>query len=297
MSGPLLASPQMVWLQGGAAAWAWVLAAGAGLAGFLWGRRRGSGATPACRPPAHQAAHPAEEPFSLVTVISGLAHELRNPLSNLKLNLQLLREDLAAILVEQADNPSHRRILNRFETAAGEAGRLERTLEQFLQFASNPRPELRRVEVNGLIGELLDFFMPQAATHRIRVHATLGVKPLQTLLDPVLFKQALLNLLINAQQAMPAGGELILRTAADPQDRRVRIDVIDTGPGIPPDQIDKIFLAYYSTKKGGTGLGLSISSRIVQAHSGTLTVRSEVGKGSDFCIELPLDKSVPGEST
>jgi two-component system sensor histidine kinase HydH len=106
-----------------------------------------------------------------------------------------------------------------------------------------------------------------------------------------------LNLLINAQQAMPAGGELILRTAADPQDRRVRIDVIDTGPGIPPDQIDKIFLAYYSTKKGGTGLGLSISSRIVQAHSGTLTVRSEVGKGSDFCIELPLDKSVPGEST
>jgi signal transduction histidine kinase len=171
----------------------------------------------------------------------------------------------------------------------GEAGRLERTLEQFLQFASNPRPQLRPVEVNGLIGELLDFFMPQAVAHKIRVHTAFGDKPLHALLDPVLFKQALLNLLINAQQAMPGGGELILRTSAVGQDRRFRIEVIDTGPGIPPDQIDKIFLAYYSTKKGGTGLGLSISRKIVQAHGGTLTVRSEVGKGSDFCIELPYE--------
>ncbi len=290
MSGRL-AFLQTLW-QGSAAMWVWVVAAATGLVGFLWGRRCGSRTIAAPRPPApqtEQLAQAAGEPFSLVTVISGLAHELRNPLSNLKLNLQLLREDLASILAEQADNPPQRRILNRFETAVGEAGRLERTLEQFLQFASNPTPQLRPVEVNGLIGELLDFFMPQAATHKIRVHARLGDKPLHALLDPVLFKQALLNLLINAQQAMPGGGELILRISAGPQDRRVRIEVIDTGPGIPPDQIDKIFLAYYSTKKGGTGLGLSISRRIVQAHGGTLTVRSEVGKGSDFCLELPYE--------
>jgi len=281
----------------GPAVWVWALAAAAGLVGFFWGRRCGPRANANRRrpvPPNEQEVQAPEETFSLVTVISGLAHELRNPLSNLKLNLQLLREDLAATLADQAHNPPQRRILNRFETAVSEAGRLERTLEQFLQFASNPKPQLRRVEVNGLIGELLDFFMPQATTHKIRVHAKLGDRPLHALLDPVLLKQALLNLLINAQQAMPDGGELILRTSTDPQDRRVRIDVIDTGPGIPPDQIDKIFLAYYSTRKGGTGLGLSISRRIAQAHGGTLTVRSEVEKGSDFCLELPLTQGVAG---
>ena len=113
-------------------------------------------------PDTGQTVRPIEQPFSLVTVISGLAHELRNPLSNLKLNLQLLREDLAALLADQAENPPQRRILSRFETAVGEAGRLERTLEQFLQFASNPKPQLRPTEIIGLIAELLDFFMPLA---------------------------------------------------------------------------------------------------------------------------------------
>ena len=110
----------------------------------------------------------------------------------------------------------------------------------------------------------------------------------------MLFKQALLNLLINAQQAMVGGGELILRTSKVPDGRGIFIDVIDTGPGIPPEQIDKIFQAYYSTKKGGTGLGLPISRKIVEAHGGTLSVSSEVGKGSDFRIELPLQDNVNG---
>ena len=155
---------------------------------------------------------PVDEPFSLVTVISGLAHELRNPLSNLKLNLQLLREDLAAMLADQADNPPQRRILARFETGVSEAGRLERTLEQFLQFASNPKPQLRQTEMIGLVAEMLDFFMPQAVgAPDLRPHGPVRATRSIRQLDPVLFKQALLNLLINAQQAMAGGGELILR--------------------------------------------------------------------------------------
>jgi signal transduction histidine kinase len=248
----------------------------------MWRRRARRSA--AAVPP--QSAQSASDPFSLVTVISGLAHELRNPLSNLKLNLQLLREDLAVLLDDQRDNPPQRRILGRLETAVAEAGRLERTLEEFLLFASNPRLDLRTAEVNSLVGELLEFFSPQAAARRVNLRATLSDQPLHARLDPVMFKQALLNLLINAQQAMEPGGELTVRTeAAGP---RLRLHVVDTGPGIGPPQIDKIFLAYYSTKKGGTGLGLPISRKIVQAHGGTLTVSSDLGKGSDFCIELPL---------
>jgi signal transduction histidine kinase len=236
----------------------------------------------------------ADEPLSLVTVISGLAHELRNPLSSLKLNLQLLREDLAAILADHADSPTQRRILARFETGVSEAGRLERTLEQFLQFASNPKPQLRRIEMIGLIAELLDFFAPQATTHLICVRADLASGPVYAQADPGLIKQALLNLLINAQQAMASGGELILRVHRTTDGKRLRVDVIDTGSGIAIDQIDKIFQAYYSTKKGGTGLGLPISRKIVQAHGGTLTVSSEVGRGSDFCMELPAEEDVNG---
>lgn len=225
-----------------------------------------------------------------MTVISGLAHELRNPLSNLKLNLQLLREDLAAMLSDHAAGSPQRRILSRFETAVAEAGRLERTLEEFLLFASNPRLDLQRQEVNALAAQMLEFFSPQAAAYQITVRATLTDCPLHVRLDPVMFKQALLNLLINARQALGPGGELVVRTAAGPDRRRMQLHVIDTGPGISAERIDKIFQAYYSTKKGGTGLGLAISRKIIDAHGGTLTVRSVLGKGSDFCIELPLSE-------
>lgn len=271
--------------------WPWLLTAAAGIIGgclAVWcASHRSSSSTPAhavlpeCTPA-------AGDPISLVTVISGLAHELRNPLSNLKLNLQLLREDLSALLADQKDQPPQRRILGRLETAVAEAGRLERTLEEFLLFASNPRLELRLAEVNSLARELLEFFSPQAAASRITIRAMLSSRPLHARLDPVMFKQALLNLLINARQAIGSGGEITLRTETTADLRHLLLHVIDTGAGIPPEQIDKIFQAYYSTKKGGTGLGLPISRKIIQAHGGSLTVWSEPSKGSDFRIELPL---------
>jgi signal transduction histidine kinase len=93
--------------------------------------------------------------------------------------------------------------------------------------------------------------------------------------------------MLNALQAMPEGGELILSTAQ--RDGQALVDVIDTGRGIPPDAIDKIFQAYYTSKKGGTGLGLAMAQRIVKEHGGELSVTSEPGKGSDFTLRLPLN--------
>jgi signal transduction histidine kinase len=105
----------------------------------------------------------------------------------------------------------------------------------------------------------------------------------------------MLNLMINGVQAMAgSGGDLIITLSNTPT--RAIIEVIDTGPGIPADAVDKIFQAYYSTKKGGTGLGLPMSKRIVADHGGELRVRSEPGKGTDFTLELPLEIMSKGKS-
>jgi signal transduction histidine kinase len=106
--------------------------------------------------------------------------------------------------------------------------------------------------------------------------------------DPKLIKQAVLNLMLNAVQAMPGGGELMLCLSRNGTEDAL-IDVIDTGPGIPPDAAERIFQAYYSTKRGGTGLGLPMAKRIADEHGGSLSVKSEPGKGSDFTLRLPLN--------
>jgi len=265
----------------------WAIAVAAGLIGLLvgwaWGRRRTQSRG---RPVGDASVSPDAK--SLVAVIGALAHELRNPLSSLKLNLQLLQEDLAERFAAESSCPVQKRLMNRLQTAVSEAGRLGRTLEEFLLFASEPKLQLQRWDLNQLVDEMLDFFTPQAVAHDLQMRAALSAEPLECMLDPTMFKQAVLNLLVNAQQAMSDGGELIVRTGKGPDGRTARLEVIDTGPGIPREQIDMIFEAYYSTKKGGTGLGLPVARRIVEAHGGRLGCSSEVGKGSDFYIDLPL---------
>jgi signal transduction histidine kinase len=135
--------------------------------------------------------------------------------------------------------------------------------------------------------ELVDFFTPQAQLQRVQLRLKKSPEELVINADSRLLKQAVLNLMLNAVQAMgDKGGELIL--SAGRADGQVRIDVIDTGGGIPPDVRDRIFDAYYSTKKGGTGLGLAMTRRIIQEHGGRVSLRSEMGKGTDFTLHLPV---------
>jgi signal transduction histidine kinase len=216
----------------------------------------------------------------LGTLAGGLAHEIKNPLSTVLLNLQLLQEDL------DPEDPAYGRFCSRLNTVSREASRLREILDDFLKFAG--KIELRRTEVdlNVLLEELVDFFAPQAQLNHVQLRFKPYAGPLLIRIDPRLIKQTVLNLMINALQAMPGGGELIL--AASAEGDSALIDVIDTGSGIPADEVGKIFHAYYSTKKGGTGLGLAMSQRIIQEHDGQLTVNSEPGKGSDFRVRLPL---------
>jgi signal transduction histidine kinase len=171
-------------------------------------------------------------------------------------------------------------------TVKNETFRLREILDDFLRYAGRIELEKKPTELGALLEELVDFYAPQAQLQRVQLRLQRPDTPIVIDIDPRLIKQAVLNLMINGLQAMPDGGELILRLNADRDEARV--DVIDTGPGIDPEVVAMIFQAYYTTKRGGTGLGLAMAKRIAEEHGGRLTVTSERGKGSDFTIALPL---------
>jgi len=229
-------------------------------------------------------ARHAERLAELGTLTGGLAHEIKNPLSTIGLNLQLLEEDLAP------DSAAAARVSNRLHIVQREASRLREILDDFLRFAGKIELNCEAIDLNALIEELADFFAPQAQTGHVQVRVKKSDQQVIAHVDANLVKQAVLNLMLNAFQAMlpQAGGELIL--SASPHGLRSAqavIDVIDTGPGIPRDALDRIFQAYYSTKPSGTGLGLAMARRIIEEHGGWIDVASEVGKGTCVSIHLP----------
>jgi len=225
---------------------------------------------------------PQADPWShVITLAAGLVHEIKNPLSTISLNLQLLLEDWQ----QGADSPRERRTVKRLQTLQRETTRLTGLLEDFLRYARTPDIAPEPCDLNGLVQELLDFIAPKASQLGIQIRSNLASDLPVIQADPKLLKQALLNLLINAEEAMPKGGELILQTVAD--GAGVQLDVTDTGLGIPDHQLGKIFGLYFSTKEDGSGLGLCTTRRILQRHGGSIAVESDVGKGTHFTVRLP----------
>src|SRR5262249_13540513 len=149
--------------------------------------------------------------------------------------------------------------------------------------------EREPTDLRGVIDEMIDFWGPMARSHGIDIksYVPAGLPPV--LLDRELFKQALLNLLLNAQQAMPHGGEITLQATVD--GNAVRLALIDPGKGMTREVLEKAFKPFYSTRSGGTGLGLATTKKILEAHGGTITVESEPGKGTRFTIRLPTAAS------
>ena len=228
-----------------------------------------------------QRARGRELLAELGQLAGGLAHEIKNPLSTINVNLQLVSED-----IEKLPGDESQRWLRRLESVRKETDRLKGILDDFLGYAGEYELTERRVDLRRLVGELVDFFAPQAEAARIVLRTTLPDQPVICSVDANLLKQAVLNLMINAVDAIGAGGELIIRMSASHD--RALIEVIDTGTGIGPEELGNIFRVYYSTKKTGTGLGLPTSRRIVREHGGTMNVQSELGKGTRFTISLPL---------
>jgi signal transduction histidine kinase len=249
---------------------------------------------------AERRAQQAERLAELGSMTSGLAHEIKNPLSTLGLNAQLLGEEIGE---SELPEENKQRLARRVEALGREAERLRNILNDFLRFAGRIRLDPAPADVRAVLDELADFFLPQAAKHGVIQRVELPPAPVIANVDVGLLKQAVLNLLINAVQAMAGQApdrprELILRLeevrergpsaperSGEPCDE-VRIHVIDTGPGIEPARRDAIFRPYMTSKPGGTGLGLATTRRIVEEHGGRVQLWSEIGKGSDFTICL-----------
>ncbi|MHC4800187.1 MAG: two-component system sensor histidine kinase NtrB [Planctomycetota bacterium] len=224
-----------------------------------------------------------------------LAHEIKNPLSTIKINLKLIREELEAAnragtnqLGQDADSRRFTRALRKIAVIQKETDRLEQILESFLRYIDKTELQLSSVDISSLIGDMVDFYSPKAHSHSIIIRQQLYDEPLVCKADEGMLKQAILNLFINARQAMSDGGELLIRT--DRRKKDAVIQISDTGSGIAPDKLPHIFDVYYSSRPQGSGLGLPTAKKIVEAHKGTITVDSEPGKGTSFTVRLPLQR-------
>ena len=217
----------------------------------------------------------------IAQLAGGLAHEIKNPLSTMSLNLDLLVEDF-----QGAETARDRRVLQKLQRVRRETGRLNDIVEDFLRFARVQDLRTDPADLNALVDDLRDFCEPVAVEQGVVIRTQYDPDLPFVPLDVDLFKQALWNLIRNAQHAMPDGGDLILRTHRDGE--VAVLDVIDTGVGMDDLVAAQVFDAFYTTRPGGSGLGLPTTRKIVEAHGGSITLQSEPGQGTMFTLRLPL---------
>ena len=215
---------------------------------------------------------------ALGKLTSGVAHEVKNPLNAMTIHLELLKERLGA---------SREPVQEHLDVIGNEIKRLDRAVQGFLKFMRPQELALTSVNLNGLLRELEALLSPEWQAAGVRFVADLDPELYSIRADEELLRQAFLNILLNACQAMPNGGTVAVTTTLD-QGECVRVTISDEGTGIPAEDLEKIFRLYHTTKAGGTGIGLSLVYRIVQLHDGSIDVSSEVGKGTTFVVRLPL---------
>ncbi len=229
----------------------------------------------------------------LTRLTGELAHEIKNPLSTIKVNLKLVEEALHDVDLSDPgrvlwDQCRHKLAgaSRKIDIVQKETDRLEQILDGFLKYVRHPDLQLETVNLNELVGDMVDFYSPQAYSHSLTVRQGLIDAPLMCRVDAGALKQVLLNLFINAQQAMDTGGELMIHTAR--QGKYAVLVINDTGRGIAPERLPTLFRPYQSSRSSGTGLGLATAKKIIEAHKGRISVHSEPGRGTSFTIELPL---------
>jgi signal transduction histidine kinase len=218
------------------------------------------------------------------TLASGLAHEIRNPLNAMNLNLEVIREELS-----EASKGEESRPLMLLDRVQKEVAHLNRILTNFLDFALPTRESITRFSLRGLVEELLDVHSTELAQHEIRCELD---APSDTWIeaDRRLVYQALRNVLVNAIEAVKGRVQRHITIEIAPHGGEFfRIVVSDTGPGISPENRERIFDVFFSTRKGGTGLGLAITKKIIEEHGGSIRAQEANGGGAQIVIELPRD--------
>jgi signal transduction histidine kinase len=227
----------------------------------------------------------SERLASIGQLAAGVAHQVNNPLGGILLHAHLLLEDL------RRDDPQ----LPRVETIVREADRCKEIVGGLLNFSRQSRPNYVDYSVNRIVEDVLGYVAKEGKLSGIEVKADLDPSLPLAYVDPHQLMQALENIVNNAIEAMPEGGELSLNTRSVPEGGMVEVSIADTGFGIPEENLPKLFTPFFSTKEmgKGTGLGLAIAYGIVKTHRGTIEVKSQVGKGTVFTLRIPLGNSQP----
>jgi len=221
----------------------------------------------------------ADRLAALGRMAAGLAHEIRNPAGIIKTTAQLLKKEFP--------NPE---LEEYIRVIVVEADRLNRVLNDFLDFARPKKPERTLLDINELLDESVAIMERYLSERKVEVVKEYSQGPLLVFADANQFKQVFFNLMMNSAEAMPEGGQIFLRSSLEGD--RVRLELRDTGQGIAPADRERIFEPFFTTKEGGTGLGLAVVHRIIDLHAGTITVQSEPGLGTTFTIKLPAKQGL-----
>jgi two-component system, NtrC family, sensor kinase len=224
---------------------------------------------------------------SIGTFTSGIAHELNNPINNISL--------IVESLVEEDQDLSVKERSHLYQDLMGQAERTSDIVKKLLEFSRNRYSRTEKAAIDDIVRKTADLVTNEMRLNRVKYSQTIEGGSLPELrVDKGGIQQVFLNLFLNSIQAMESGGRIDVVMRTYPDAREIRIDVRDTGSGIPQEYLDRLFDPFFSTKKEGegTGLGLSVSYNIINKHSGHIEVESTLGEGSCFSIFLPMEKDV-----
>lgn len=227
-----------------------------------------------------EEAKRAERLSTLGSLAAGVAHEIRNPLNAISIATQRLKNEFIP-------NEDKEEYLNFTQTILKEIKRLDQTINQFLSLAKAQKLNLVTTEINSFLSEVISLMQIEAKEKGIRIEKEIESMS-EIRIDREEMKKALVNIILNGIQAMPSGGEINILSKLDSYGKEIIIKIKDSGPGIPEENLPKIFQPYFTTKDKGTGLGLAIAYRIITDHKGKIEVESKVGKGTVFLIRLPV---------
>jgi signal transduction histidine kinase len=215
---------------------------------------------------------------------AGVAHEIRNPLNAMSMGLQRLKREFPPL--EESKKGEY---ISFTEVILKEIRRVNEIIEQFLTLSRPFQLDLRISSLEELLKNLITLFQEETSSQGIHLQAEIHPDLPLIKMDPERLTQAFINIMKNGMEAMQQGGTLHIETHSFKD--HVEVVISDSGSGIPPDQMEKIFNYYYTTKEKGSGLGLPIAHRIIEAHGGQLKMESQVGVGTKATVTLPLKKS------
>ncbi|MHB8844493.1 MAG: ATP-binding protein [Nitrospirota bacterium] len=230
----------------------------------------------------------AEQLFLLGEMSGGLAHEIKNPLAGVKASLEVLSADEAV--------PAEDQVL--LKKSIEQIKKIEALLKSLLNFARPPKPQFMSVDVNGVLDATISLAQRLPAFQTadgkgIKIVKLLDPRIWSIMADPLQLQQVFMNLIVNAAEAMPQGGMVTVRSSYDGASHALQVAVSDTGEGVDPGMVDRIFQPFYTTKAKGTGLGLSITKRLIEQHGGTIHAANNLDRGATFLVTLPVKQGGP----